>query len=433
MHKIGLVLCASSAIALAGCAKQMTRSDGRAPLSGGASRPSFVESAAPPEASSDIPQSPWINITPFTAVVLPEVSSRSALYSGAYTRLVVTSVLPQGESSGTSYDYRDRGAMSRFFAPRHTSLNFSAKITDGSFVATVPLMTIDHVSTSSDGEGFIRIIDHQAENYPLFLLKQDGSNSKVTAQFALKGTSQYQGPISGSVAAAQDIVKLVAPHSAVVTTLTQQGLKDTSAALDTVIAKLLATSIDEEHWIDDDVGVMGCSTGIAITLKIPDADHEGKWNTAAARLVGTWYVSFAPPRPSIFSDIEVCTASTPSRRCAPTFAAAAELAEKETVSAPEEVLQFQLIANAQSLGTISSFLKQQSWYSTAQKQLGVTRVKKDDVSQFCRSIKEAIVGLDLNRIDAGIVAKAMQSEIWISKDAQTAMGSTKECGYYRGP
>jgi hypothetical protein len=352
----------------------------------------------------------------------------------------------------------DRGGWSRFFSPKHTSMNFSVKIVDGSFVATIPLMTVDHISNSSDGEGFQRVITHQVETYPLFLIKEDGSNTKFSSQFALKGATQYQGPVSGAISAAQTAIKLVAPHSAVLTTLTEQTVKDESSALDSVLAKLLSTSIDEEHSIDDDVGLLTPGNGITVTLKMPTAENEGEWGAPSA-VVGKWTLSFAAPRPSIFSDVEICTPPTnppeSTNTTGPNAAALAKSEEKKSAStdqttlrgcqtstedatkmakaqaqnSPEAVLQFQLIGNTQNMGSVSSFLKQQAWYGTSQKVLLAAKPKAEDVISFCESIRQAMVGIGLNELDAGIVAQAMQHETWATDALRKEMTKQKEvCG-----
>ncbi|MFC3652285.1 hypothetical protein ACFONN_12085 [Dyella humi] len=347
----------------------------------------------------------------------------------------------QPNEESIKYQYQDRGAWSRFFSPKHTSINFSVKVFDGPFIATIPLMTVDHVSNTSDGEGFQRVVTHQVETYPLFLIKEDGSNSKFSSQFVLKGATQYQGPVSGAISAAQTAIKLVAPHSAVLTTLTEQTVKDASSALDSVLARLLSTSIDEEHSVDEDVGLLAPGKkGITVTLQIPTPEHEGEWD-APSGVVGSWTLRFAAPRPSVFSDVEICMPSNnapnqassanqqPLRSCQKSFDDAATFARTQAEKSPAAILQFQLISNAENMGSVSSFLKQQAWYGTSQKVLLAAKPKPEDVASFCESIKQAMIGIGLNDVDAGIVSHAMEHETWATDALRTEMEKqTKACG-----
>jgi hypothetical protein len=362
-------------------------------------------------------------------------STAQARFSGAYTRLVIASENGSGAAAGqaSTFPYQSRTMLGRFFLGVHYSINLSAKVTAGSFVATVPLVTMDHVSNSDVGEAFTRIVYHSAENFPLFLVRRDGTNSIVSIQFTVKASDQYQSTAAGTaLEVAQSVARTVAPQTAVLTTLTQQTTKDISAALDKTISQLLATSIDEEQWYDNDIRYWSPPTtsnpgGVSVTFQIPDS--EGAWTDTPTKTVGFWRVNFADPRPSVFSDIQICAAAPPGGRCQPTFDEAARVAQQE--ANPEEVLSFQLISNAQSLGTVLAYLKQLDWFSTAVTRFGRGSAKpsEDDVGDFCRSIKTAIAGLGLNAVDAGIVTAAVRDGVPLLGPAAQTMKSTPACGY----
>jgi hypothetical protein len=99
----------------------------------------------------------------------------------------------------------------------------------------------------------------------------------------------------------------------------------------------------------------------------------------------------------------------------------------------EEVLAFQLVNGAQSLGTVAAYLKQQDFWTSAQKAFqGAGNPKPDDVSQFCRSIKTSIVGLNLNSVDASIVAVAVRKSAALAKAVVDLMEKdTANCGFSR--
>lgn len=154
----------------------------------------------------------WLSITPLTTISTDSFQEAQNKFSDAYTRLTVTSINCSNETDapegcGTSnrreidntykgkdmdLKYEDRFWLSRWlWGIRHT-INLTSKVTVGSFTATVPLVTVDHISNRTDGEAFIRTVHHSAQNYPLFLIKGDGSNGVVTLQFEVKATDETQ-------------------------------------------------------------------------------------------------------------------------------------------------------------------------------------------------------------------------------------------------
>ncbi len=323
------------------------------------------------------------------------------------------------------YPYESRSALARYFFGINRTVNFAVKVTVGSFAATVPLVTLGHVSNATDGEGFVRTVYYQAENFPLFLVKADGSNSVVSGQFSVKASDQYQSGAGAIIQTAQTVIKAVAPQSAVVTTLSAQATKDAATAIDGAINKLLARSIDEEPWIDNDIRRWGA--GVSVTFSIPF--QEGAWDQAYGH-VGTWTITFDYPRPSIFSDVQICPVKEQTT-CKANFTAAAMQAQTDTAKRPEQVLAFQLLNGAQTLGTVEAYLKQQDFWTTAQKAFQAKEgVKADDVSQFCRSIRNSMATLNLNYIDSGIVVVSVRKSSALTSAVADLMEKDKvNCGY----
>ncbi len=148
-------------------------------------------------------------------------------FSAAYTRLQITGDIADnagGTGTANELPYVQRNWLARWFLGLHTSTNLTIKVSAGTYTATVPLVTIDHISTKSDGESFSRIIYHQAENYPLFLFKRDGSNGIVSVKSTVKISDQVQSGIAGAaLEVAQSVLRQVAPTASVLTTLTAQN------------------------------------------------------------------------------------------------------------------------------------------------------------------------------------------------------------------
>ena len=367
-----------------------------------------------------------IKITPFSDVSSPVawLATPTDLYPDAYTRLLITSVTA-GEGAGTfqTLEYKKRNWLRRFFVGIHSSTNLTVKLSAGSYTATVPLVSIDHVSTKSDGEVFNRIVYHQAENYPLFLFKGDGSNEIVSLKAAVKISNQIQSGAAGAaLQVAQTAIKYVAPQATVLTTLSQKSADDKANALDSAVDKLFAASVDEEQWSDSDIRVW--QSGVAITFRIPISDSSLDPNPIP---VGTWIVHFAAPRPSIFLDVDLCPGNTAAAddRCAATMQGAAEIAEQK--AQPTDVLQFQLLDNGNSLGTVEAYIKKQDWYTNGIKQFA-GKPTQPQAADFCRSLKNSMAALNLNSVDQGIIAHAAVAAMSIPDPGFQLLKKESQCG-----
>jgi hypothetical protein len=408
-----------------------------------------------------------IRITPLSSLTTG-FSDPDQNFSNLYTRVLVLGRGTQGrdalttdevptaarsESSEPSahaqrseiYEYRDRGPLLRALWGTHYSINLTAYVTVGTYQATIPLVTIDHASTRTDGEKFLRVVAHSVQNFPLLLIKGDGSNAVATVKFVVKASDESQSRVAAlAIQAAEAVAKAISPESAVVTTLNTQNARDKANALDAAINSLMAKQLDEEQLIDNDV--RRWSNGALVTFRIPPPAHESTWDSDFST-VGAWRVQFENPRPSVFSDVQLCYghvrgdalwAPTDRRYCRSDVAAAIDAAQKEAATRPEQVIAFNLVNASQSLGSVGAFLKQQAWWDTSMK--AFNGLKKgdvpppDDISGFCRSIKDTIATVGLNAVDAGIVVAAVRDRSQLSASVVTAMRATEDCGYARaGP
>jgi hypothetical protein len=409
-------------------------------------------------------QCKWIRLTPLSRISTA-FDNPDQTFSNLYTRVLINSKYTRdtdaSKSSGNDgaaqennlYGYNDRGSLLRAFWGTHYSMNLTAYVSVGSFQATVPLVTIDHTSNRSDGEKFQRIVAHTIQNFPLVLLKGDGSNAIATVHFVVKATDTTQSSAAAAaIEAAQGIAAAVAPEASVVTTLSSQATRDKAAALDKAINSVLARQLDEEQWLDNDV--RRWNRGATVTFLIPPANNESAWgDTANFSEVGTWTLVFEAPRPSVFSDIQIClpvhapdqtadtkattnpTAKANSDYCRTDVPAAAKAAQAQAASRPEQVLSFSLLSGTQSLGSVNAYLKQQSWWDQSMKTFnGLKKDEqpdKDAIAQFCRSIKQTIAAVGLNSIDAGIVVAAVRDRGPLPPTVVSAMkaDSAEDCQY----
>jgi hypothetical protein len=401
-----------------------------------------------------------LNVTPFSNYKGTFHTKPQDYFVDAYTRLVVVGVLAgkdkngkplaEGPASSKDLPYKTRTLLTRWLWGEHHAINLTAKVTVGQFVATVPLVSIDHVSDSKVGEQHARVIYHEASNYPVFLVRRDGTNAIVSIQFTLKANDDVESSVaSETIQVAQQVAKSIAPQSAVFTTLSQQSTKDLANAIDTAINQLMARSLSEQQWVDKDIRYWHGESGATVTFRIPV--NEGDWgaDTKEESLVpeiGQWVVTFAPPRPSIFSDIQIClpadgnTGASPTPasgtdpagahvRCVATRAAAITAIKGEVKSS--EVLSYPLLNAGQSLGSIKSFLTHQDWYNNAMVTFARAGASPttDDVANFCRAIKSSITEIGLSGFDAEIVTDAVKKGMPLTTAVKTRMGSEGDCGF----
>jgi hypothetical protein len=365
-----------------------------------------------------------VHISSFSLIREDFASTAKDYFSNAYTRLLVTSPVDRLGSTETVVDfpYQKRLWLSRFLVGRHSSTGLSIKVSVGSFTTTVPIATVDHISTAGDGESFTRIVYHRAEDFPLFLVKRDGTSDVVSIHSSVRVSDQLQSGAAGAaLSVTQSAIRLVAPQAAVLTALSAQNAKDKASALDSAINKLFATSVDEEQWADGHLLFWGAGASITFAIPYPEG------NLAKPIRIGTWTVAFESPRPSIFSDVFICESAeqkNSKKRCDLTFDKAAALAEAEVNGA--DVFAFKLTEGASELGTVDAYVKKQDWYLTGVKAFSGTP-RDSDVLAFCSSARTAIAGLDLNSVDQGIIAHALVSTLATTADAKRLVAGEPRC------
>lgn len=330
-------------------------------------------------------------------------------FSDSYTRLLILSDIPAYQRSegdaGSSLPvmgYERRGWLSRFLVGRDFSINLTANVTVGGFESTIPLATIGHVS-SSDGEQWNRVIHHSKADFPLFLVKADGSASVPIVKLTVNGAQSYTSRGAASaVQIALGVARASAGPVSVITRLSAQETKDKARAIDDAISRLFSSGVNEEHWTDRDLrfwraGSNNAPLGVKVSFSIPN--DTTNWNSKSSP-VGNWIITFDHPRPSIFSDWRVCSSSS-LPRCAENRRAALKNIHKEIDSG--QVLNYKLTNDAQGLGSIKAFISQQDWYTSAQLDFINPSAKNAAADAFCRRILNEVTSLGLNGTDAKIV------------------------------
>jgi hypothetical protein len=425
------------------------------------------------EASTEARTLPLPRLTPLIGRTSSDATDPQMRFSGAYTRLMILSrgtrdiahhdpgtcdvsadetgaATPQA-SQPTFVPYNDRGWFARLYNGRQYTVNFTITMTVGDFKATVPLVTLEHDSNTKDGEKFVRLINHSAQNFPLFLVKADGSNAIASLKPEVRISNKYTGQsAAAAIKVATDLLGIVSPQSKVLTTLTTQKTKDAASGLDAALNSLLQQVSSEDQSYDNDVRRWG---SVCAQFLLPRDESKLPRLDGDLQMIGNWMVVFEDPRPSIFDDVQICDSNTKRRPtssdrwCEKTFQDAAKVAESAALRRPAEVLDFELIQGQKTIGTVKAFLKQQDWWTKSIQDLTANAPKAEkpapgkaekpapseteklaaSAADFCLSIKGAIASLGLNEVDEGIVTAAVRDGITLPEGAAKAMQSQAAC------
>lgn len=346
-----------------------------------------------------------------------EPTEAGANFSGQYTRLLITARVSGNGSDSSTLPYIPRNILHRALWGKEFNFVLTAKLRiPDTLEFTVPLAIIGHQS-NSNGETWLRELSIERRDFPLFLVKRDGRTSNPSLSAEVKGSNTYtsRGAAAGISALAR-VSQLTGAAPSVITQLTKDSTKAAATQFDLALSNLLASSVTERtnsdrplaHWPAES---RKSPKGLEIILKVPKG---GDWDDQKLMEVGRWIISFAAPRPSVFSDWSVCTvpqsdeANLNAIRCSRTISEAQSKVRAEVQ--PSEILNFDLVNGAsQKLGTIRAFLAQQEWFTTAVVAFsGTSDEAVDNASNlFCRRVINEITALDLSEFDARLVLWAV--------------------------
>lgn len=378
-----------------------------------------------------------VRVTPASRLVLNKAQSFDQSPAGidhkvfipadTYTRLLITARDGQIDTNGTStpasedgrtiYPYKTRSGFERFFVGRRHSETLSVKIVSGDFTATVPLITLSHDSTRSDGEVFSRSIYHVARNFPLFLVRGTGSGDIASATVTVKGTDKTESNAAGAaLGAVMAATSLIASPPALLTKLSADSNRAVATSIDGTISSLFAMTLSEEQIVDEPVKTW---TPVTIYLKLPR--REGHWNSMKSGSnptegnleyipIGTWRIYFDDPRVSAFSTVSLRCASADD--CSSEMQAARGKAKAEIATHLGDVLHFPVIANADRPITLGAYLKQQDWWTPQIQKL--SQGKPEDVDQFCRQIRSTLSEIGFNTFDGYAAVQAVAASSYVT-------------------
>lgn len=359
--------------------------------------------------------------------------ARGGDFSDSYTRLIILSKVNDSHTASDGkipkpLEYKPRLWIYRALVDRNYSINLSAKVTAGSFEATVPLATVSHQS-GRKGEQWIRSIHHDQRNFPLFLVASNGSASTPTVRFLFSGDRSYASSAAAtSIQVALNFAK-ISDTARVVTALSKDGVREQARAMDEAISKVFNSNLSEEHWSDRDLRFWRGNTpdrinGARIDFSIPKRIED--WNEEPQH-VGEWVVTFDYPHPSAFIDWRVCGPDVHEPRCTTDKESAKEKIRADANAG--EILNFRIADGSNGLGTIRVYLLQKEWFNAAQIGLADSSKRAITANSLCRMIANEITGIGLNGFDADLVVWAVINGMPIAnidalRDAQDCKRST---------
>ncbi len=369
-----------------------------------------------------------VDVTPLTSATdsWAGLTKEGAAFMGAYTKLIITSRVADGagpeaaDGSVQTLGYEPRPWPLRALIGKEFNYILTAKLTvDKSPALTVPLLAIGHQS-NAEGEVWVRDVQRERNDFPLFLVRTDGTGSAPHITVELKAANTFSSRAAAAgVSAVAQLAKFAGAEPGVITTLTKSSTEAAASQVDSALSRLFASSITERIGSDRDLrrwkgpGHSAVPPGLTISANLPHEDDLRKMDP-----VGTWTLSFSPPRPSIFSDWSVCAQADDGQpdhdghRCSATLAEARTKVRDDVRDS--DVLAYKLVRNAPSIGTIRVFLVQQEWFTAAIASFAQSRSGTDTMRPFCQRIVNEIVGLGLNDFDARLVLRAVHTTMPIA-------------------
>jgi hypothetical protein len=369
---------------------------------------------------------PNLDVTPMTTYSDADTSSSAISFSGAYTRLIITSRLAESNDNAKHLAYpagTTRTWLQNMVVGQQYDVNLAAKLKVGEYEETVPLITLSRTS-DKNGDSWIRDITHDRRSFPWFSVNSGADASVPRIAIDFNGSKRIGSGVAGTaLQVALAGIKMVAPEAGVVTRLSTNTAKDKAAAIDQIIGKLFSNKLNERHTSERDLTKWSPGGGLNVELSVPveDAKWDGKLS-----IVGIWNINFEPPRASIFSDWYICATEEMGKRCKTTLVSAAVEAVKEIEMS--KVLAHPLIKTSAGDLSIKDYLHQQSWFTAAESTLsGVEQLDQWQAEGLCRATMDAMLKLGLNFIDSRLVVRAVVTGMQHNKSAHPTTWTGPNC------
>ena len=336
----------------------------------------------------------------------------------SYTRLIIKNMLP---STSEPFENSKRYSANRLFSSKDIVFQVTLATETGRFKDITPLLYRRYESARKKGENFTREISYDEQQFPLFFVTGDPTSQiarfSLEARFENKPSTDVAELSLGFLSTA---LKAVSPSSAVVTSLTSDNADKVATKIDESFGKFFSESVSEKSRFDIDLydfkpHIIEVYGGRTEDKSLNPVDKDKKKN-----IIGTWQISFAEPRPSIFSSVS-CAPNEASGACG---SAQKNAAFNDAVMRPNAVLAFALIDKVGVSGTVLSYLKQQDWWAT---DFAGLSAGNSQYGVFCRKIRGTIGEIGLSDIDGRIIAYAVSQSGGVTNAVKMGMQKESDC------
>lgn len=360
---------------------------------------------------------PAVNLLPMLrietdAVVANDASSKAQAQLGAYSRFYVVAVHPPHQplpdpklpgstgkcdaTVGRCYAQESRPGWQRMMMGRELARVLSVKIDlrNPSIATTTTLASASYESTFSRGESWTTELNGKLLLTPYFRI---GSNSVARVEASINASAKGKDQVSGKLLAIlQTASELVAPTSALLTSLNAPRLNQASQFVEQSLSGMFSNAVvekssnefDPASWAED-------RRLVTIHAEFPMSTEV---TTAQTRHIGTWEIRAATPIISIFSNIATCAASTDGcdqkQRLKDAFA---DFNASEVLNFPVAenlTLRQAMITDSGVLNALDDLNK-----GTGVAEAGLA-------GQLCRRLDERAQALGFNRYDAAAIVWA---------------------------
>lgn len=334
-----------------------------------------------------------------TLVCHQGTNSNAKALAGSYTRWLVEPAAVILNDGQRVYSLEGRGWLSRLFSDRVIETSHSLEIAMAAPTVnfTIPLATFKYNEEGENGVEYTTNLRNHAFNQTYFRVEPN-TTMNITARGQHSFRTSYTGAVE-VLSAVQDVVKLVAPSSTLLTSVNAEQLTTTSNAINSIASSLFDKSYDEtvsdgfgvESWYDDRRVL------VLVQLPFEITSHERNRSSANSDtpIYLSYWLSLACPRRSMFNPQDECgvgNAATPTTG---------------------SILAFEMASNK----TVQQFLSDQQWYKdflasdvfrapSAGQNNAQTQARNASLLRFCRSIANGVYGAGFNDVDTRLIVAA---------------------------
>lgn len=357
-------------------------------------------------------QMKFLDVLQFTTIKeIKEKTPSTIPMNGLYTRIKILPILSQNDCVNSNctiipYPYKQRNWLSRFFVDNKMSINASIMFSAGNYKSTIPLTSIENISTWSEGNSWLRNITFSNTHEPLFLVPNGIASASTT--FRLQSIEE-NAPQSGAILdLAVNAIGLVAPTAGILTSINENDFKAKAAAIDSTLKGVFSKNLTEDVTFSINLSNWSDERKYRASLVLP---YQGEdWDSVNKGIVGVWEISAEAPKPSIFYDIHVCPEDKPTgKTCKSTVDAAVSEVFTNFKKAPKyaEVLGKSLGSKSTdkftSIQSIIIQLPEVVKLQSSDYASNLSAIQLANVNAACASIQNQINLLGLSQFDSQLV------------------------------